>query len=254
MKERGSKILEMLTREKKLEVTALARALGVSSVTIRKDLDRLEQRGVLKREHGYAVLRSEDDLESRLAYHFERKRQIAQLAVGLIADGDTVMIESGSCCALLAEQIAEMRQDVTIVTNSAFIAGYVRLQPGVRVVLLGGVYQKGSQVMVGPMVAQGARGFCVERLFIGTDGYTPRTGFTNSDHMRAQAVRDMAAQAEHVAVLTESSKFTRHGVVPLQLGGAVDLLVTDEGVPDEVRQALEAGGVKILTAREGAGA
>lgn len=248
MKERSTKILELLTKEKRVEVTALAKALGVSSVTMRKDLDMLEERGVLKREHGCAVLKSEDDLLSRLAYHYKRKGSIARRALELIADGDTVMIESGSCCALLAEQIAENRREVTLVTNSAFIAGYVRTKPGARVVLLGGLYQKEAQVMVGPMVAQGAKNFCVDRLFIGTDGYTPRTGFTNSDHMRAQAVRDMAAQAEHVAVLTESEKFSRHGVVPLQLGPAADLLVTDEGIPEEAREQLEKQGVKILTA------
>lgn len=251
MKKRGEKILELLTKEKKMEVTVLARELGVSSVTMRKDLDALEEKGVLRREHGYALLLSPDDLNSRLAYHYRRKGLIAARAVELVQDGDTVMIESGSCCALLAEQIVLRRKEVTIVTNSAFIAGFVRQKPGARVVLLGGVYQNDSQVMVGPMVAQGAQGFCVDRLFVGTDGYTPRLGFTNSDHLRAQAVRDMAAQAEHVAVLTESEKFSRHGVVPLQLGGQVDLLITDDGVPDESAEALEKSGIQILAVPRG---
>lgn len=251
MKERAAKILEMVTREKKIEVARLAEALGVSSVTMRKDLDGLEEKGVLRREHGYALLRSEDDLNGRLAYHYERKRRIAQKAVEWVRDGETVMIESGSCCALLAEEIVKGRREVTIVTNSAFIAGYIRSKPGARVVLLGGVYQNESQVMVGPMVAQGAGGFCVERLFVGTDGYTGRSGFTNSDHLRAQAVRDMAAQAEHAAVLTESEKFTRHGAVPLQLGGAIDLLVTDDGIPQPVREELEGKGIEVVAVERG---
>lgn len=248
MKQRDTQILELLTQGKKLEVSALAQALGVSGVTMRKDLDRLEEKGVLKREHGYALLRSPDDLNSRLAYHYQRKVAIAQRAAQLVADGETVMIESGSCCALLAEQLAESRREVTIVTNSAFIAGFIRQKPGAQVVLLGGLYQRDAQVMVGPMVAQGAKGFWVGRLFIGTDGYTPGLGFTNSDHLRAQAVRDMAAQAGHVAVLTESEKFSRHGVVPLQLGSAIDLLVTDSGLPGEAAASLVQGGVEILTA------
>lgn len=247
VKQRDTQILELLTQGKKLEVSALAKALGVSGVTMRKDLDRLEEKGVLKREHGYALLRSPDDLNSRLAYHYERKVAIAQRAAQLVSDGETVMIESGSCCALLAERIAADKREVTIVTNSAFIAGFIRQQPGARVVLLGGLYQRDSQVMVGPMVAQGAQGFLVDRLFIGTDGYTPQLGFTNSDHLRAQAVRDMAAQAGHVAVLTESEKFSRHGVVPLQLGGAVDVLVTDSGLPAEAAAALAQSGVEIIT-------
>ncbi|MCI8396016.1 MAG: DeoR/GlpR transcriptional regulator, partial [Acutalibacter sp.] len=156
MKERETKILELLAKEKRLEVAALAQVLGVSSVTVRKDLDTLEEKGVLRREHGYALLKSEDDLSSRLAYHYACKGRIAKRAAALVADGETVMIESGSCCALLAEEICTSRRDVTIVTNSAFIAGFVRQKPHAHVVLLGGVYQNDAQVMVGPLVAQGA--------------------------------------------------------------------------------------------------
>lgn len=136
-----------------------------------------------------------------------QKRRIAARAAELVRDGETVMIESGSCCALLADALTGAGRDVTIITNSAFIAGYVRRKPGAKVILLGGVYQNDAQVMVGPLVRQCAENFCVDRLFIGTDGYASRSGFTNSDHLRAQAVRDMAAQAEEVVVLMESSKF-----------------------------------------------
>ncbi len=246
MKDRATKILELLTQQKKADVSALAQAMGVSSVTMRKDLDALEAKGLIRREHGCAVLHSPDDLNSRLAYHYQRKQLIAKRASGLVADGETIMIENGSCCALLAEELCSNRRDVTLITNSAFIAGYVRGKPGAHIVLLGGMYQNDAQVMVGPMVAQGAAGFFVSRLFVGADGFSPDHGFTNSDHLRAQAVRDMAAQAEHVAVLTESEKFSRRGVVPLGLGRQVDALVTDSGLPGEARSLLEAEGVDIL--------
>ena len=96
-KDRETQILDMLTAENKLEVSLLAERVGVSQVTMRKDLDELERRGIIVREHGYAVLRSADDIQSRIAYHYDEKRRIAERAAELVENGDTIMIESGSC-------------------------------------------------------------------------------------------------------------------------------------------------------------
>ena len=129
MKSRISKILEMLSNENKIEVTALSEALGVSQVTIRKDLDELERKGIIVREHGFAILHSIDDINGRIAYHYGEKKKIAEKAAELVNNGCTIIIENGSCCALLAETIAELKKDVTIITNSAFIADYIRKKP-----------------------------------------------------------------------------------------------------------------------------
>ncbi len=244
MGERERRILEILLTEKRAEVAQLAQLLGVSQVTVRKDLDALERRGVILREHGYARLRSQDDMNGRLAYHYEEKQKIARAAARLVSFGETVMIESGSCCALLAEALVE--KSVSIITNSAFIAARVRVLPGAKVILLGGAYQNDAQVTVGPLVAQCAKSFLVDRLFIGTDGYSPDAGFTNADHMRAQAVRDMAAQAAGVVVLTQSEKFARRGVVPLLIDRQIEKVITDAGIPPDARRALAAHGIDII--------
>lgn len=239
-------ILELLTAEHRLEVSALAGRVGVSQVTMRKDLDDLERRGLVIREHGCALLRSSDDVQSRIAYHYEAKRKIAERAAELVDNGDTIMIESGSCCALLADVLVQRRKDLTILTNSAFIASYIRGKGAVQTILLGGIYQPEAQVMVGPMVRLCAEGFFVSRFFIGVDGWSARTGFTNQDHMRAQAVRDMAGQAERVVVLTESEKFTRRGVVPLNLPQREgQIVVTSRTVSEEVLAALKEQGIEV---------
>lgn len=239
MSSRTNRILEILTERTRVEVSALADELGVSQVTARKDLSELERRGLILREHGFAMLRSTDNVEGRLAYHYEEKLRIARRAIELVHDGDTVMIESGSCCALLAQQLVTERHDVTIVTNSAFIADYIRHEPGASIVLLGGIYQPDAQVMVGPMIAQCVSGFFVNLLFAGTDGYSERTGFTNSDQMRAQAVRDMSTHAERVVILTESEKFERHGTIPLALGEKPLTVISDAQAPDLADPAIE---------------
>ena len=113
MPSRTNRILEILTERTRVEVSQLADELGVSQVTMRKDLTELERRHLIRREHGFAVLCSPDNVEGRLAYHYEEKRAIAKRAAALVRDGDTIMVESGSCCALLVAQLAAERREVT---------------------------------------------------------------------------------------------------------------------------------------------
>lgn len=245
MVSRQAKILEIITENGKTEVTRLAEVLGVSQVTIRKDLAALEEKGILRREHGCALLFSGEDISGRIAYHYDCKRRIARAAADMVSDGETVMIESGSCCALLAEELAAAKRDVTIVTNSAFIAGYIRRSGGAKLILLGGDFQNEAQVMVGPMLRQCAENFFVDKLFVGADGFIPSYGFTGSDMRRAEAVRDMARQASQAVVLTESQKFSQKGTVALLPVRQVSTVVTDDAIPAEIRTLLEESGVRI---------
>jgi DeoR/GlpR family transcriptional regulator of sugar metabolism len=245
--DRTNQILELLVEKKKLEVAELSTHLGVSQVTIRKDLDSMEAQGLITREHGSAVLASTNDIKGRLAYHYEEKRRIALRAAELVKDGDTIMIESGSCCALLAAALTELRSNITLITNSAFIADYIRRSSDFQIILLGGIYQQDAQVMVGPMVRQCVENFWVDYFFVGVDGWSTRAGFTNQDQMRAQAVRDMARQADRVIVLTESEKFSRHGTVPLNLKDQIKTVITDQKIDEKTVTELTALGIEILT-------
>ncbi|MDO4415454.1 MAG: DeoR/GlpR family DNA-binding transcription regulator [Erysipelotrichaceae bacterium] len=247
-KQREREILSLLVERRRIEVTELSALLGVSQVTIRKDLDQLEKMHMIRRVHGFAELSSEDDINSRLAWHYEEKAKIAEKAAGLISDGDTVFIENGSCCALTALTIAKTKKNVTIVTNSAFIADYIRPEADGQIVLLGGIYQKESQCLVGPMIRDCAANYHVKYCMIGTDGWNERIGFTNKDQMRAQAARDMSASADQVVILTESEKFNAAGTVPLNLSRLQVSVLTDSEITSDVREKLEAQQIRIITA------
>ena len=114
--------------------------------------------------------------------------------------------------------------------------------------MLGGIYQQDNQVLVGPLVRQAVSNFCVNVFFVGTDGFSEKNGFTNRDHLRAEAVRDMAGQAESVVIVTESEKFRRAGVVPLNLGDSVKMVITDSNIPDSARKSLESKSIEVVTA------
>ncbi|MBM6841965.1 DeoR/GlpR transcriptional regulator [[Clostridium] spiroforme] len=250
MNERQNKILTLLAKEKKMEVAALSQLLGVSQVTIRKDLDQLENRGLVVRNHGFARLNDSDDINQRLAMHYDIKHKIAGAACQLIENGETVMVESGSCCALLALEIAKTKKDVTIITNSAFIGEYIRKSGDCKIVLLGGQYQREAQVMVGPMTRKCAELFFVDKLFIGIDGFMAESGFTGNDFMRCEVVRDMAKQANTVIVVSDSSKFSQKGTVRLLTMSEVSYVFTDDEILPEHEQILIESGIQVVKVKK----
>jgi DeoR/GlpR family transcriptional regulator of sugar metabolism len=247
---RQRRILEIVTQEGRAEVALLADMIGVSRVTIRKDADLLTGKGLIRHEHGLVLPGSSDDINNRLSYHYGRKQRIARAAANMVQDGETVMIESGSCCAILADELAQHKRDFTIITNSAFIASYIRKIPQARIVLLGGDYQNEAQVLVGPIARQSVQGFSVDKFFIGADGFSEKIGFTGKNHLRAETVRDMAKQARQVIVLTESEKFAKSGVVPLLPSSRIGILITDSAIPPETERFLEGAGTRVIKAEE----
>ena len=245
MTQRHTKMLEILSRHQRSEVTYLSDLLGVSQVTIRKDLDILEERGLVCREHGYACLNGMNDIGKRLAFNYDIKRRIAKDAAALVEEGETVMIESGSCCALLAEELANEQKDITIITNSVFIANFIRHASHTKIILLGGCYQPESQVVVGPMTRKCGEIFFSDKFFVGTDGFMPGFGFTGKDHLRSQTVMDLAENARDIYILTDAEKFLHQGVLGLIRLESVSGVFTDERIPAGVEKLLLDNNIKL---------
>jgi len=247
MHTRHTKLLALVNQKKRIAVTEMSEKLNVSEVTVRKDLNYLEEMGLLRREHGFAVMTSSDDINHHLSFNYDSKRRIAQKAAETIANGETVIIESGSCCALLAEELAANRRDVTIITNSAFIAAFVRKAPFARVILLGGDYQNESQVTVGPMLKKCIQDFSVDKLFVGTDGFSNKSGFMGNNLMRVEAIRCLSESANKIMVLTESTKFSQKGVLLQFSAEEVHAVFTDDQIPVETKELLLQKNTEVYT-------
>ena len=245
MTERQSKIIKLVNQHQKIEVSRLAEILKVSQVTIRKDLDFLETEGLLSREHGYALIKNANDINTRLTINYETKLNIAIKAAGMVNNGETVMLESGSTCALMAEELAKLKKDVTIITNSAYIAIRVRDLPLRKIILLGGEYQKEYQGMVGPLIRKCAREFYVDKFFVGTDGFIPDAGFTCDDLMRVETMKYMADSANRMIILADSSKFKQKGVVIQSAFEDIDTVCTDSGISPEALAILKQNNVNV---------
>ncbi|KJM78952.1 DNA-binding transcriptional regulator YciT [Enterobacter hormaechei] len=243
MNSRQQIILQMVIDQGRVSVVDLAKATGVSEVTIRQDLNFLEKQSYLRRAHGYAVPLDSDDVETRMMNNFALKRELAEFAASLVNNGETVFIENGSSNALLARTLADQK-DVTIITVSSYIAHLLK-ETRCEVILLGGIYQKKSESMVGPLTRQYVQQVHFSKAFIGIDGWQPDTGFTGRDMMRSDVVDAVLAKECEAIVLTDSSKFG--AVHPYTMGPAsrFSRVITDERLRDEYRQQLEQDGLTV---------
>ena len=192
-------------------------------------------------------MKNMSDISNRMAFCYETKQRIAAKASEIISDGETIMVESGSSCALLVKYLSETKKDITVITNSSYIARFIRESEGgvAKVIVLGGEYQKEAEVMVGPLVKTCAEAFYVDKLFMGTDGYIPGIGFTSGDMLRVEAAKSMMGSARNSIILTDSSKFSEHGVVMQSRLKDIDMVFTDDQIPSEAKEVLEQNGVKV---------
>ena len=184
------------------------------------------------------------DGAGQLYERFEQlKRELAEFAASLVNNGETVFIENGSSNALLARTLADQK-DVTIITVSSYIAHLLK-ETRCEVILLGGIYQKKSESMVGPLTRQYVQQVHFSKAFIGIDGWQPDTGFTGRDMMRSDVVNAVLAKECEAIVLTDSSKFG--AVHPYTMGPAsrFSRVITDERLRDEYRQQLEQDGLTV---------
>ncbi|MDR0375171.1 MAG: DeoR/GlpR family DNA-binding transcription regulator [Treponema sp.] len=245
MNNRQSKILEAIAKQQRIEVTDLAKRMDVSPVTIRKDLDQLEQRGLIRREHGFAYIETGANDGTELVYNYEIKRRIAQAAAASVEENETVMIGCGSCCVILAEELAHTKKDVTIITNSVFIANYINKAPHGNIILLGGYYQRNSQVLVGPIAQENAQMFSPNKFFISASGFSEAFGFTGDDYLRAQTIQELAKQARQVVLLFDSDRFSSNGVVKMASVESVNVMYTDDRIPPEKEAYLLQNNVQV---------
>ncbi len=249
--ERRRRILEEVRRRGAVSVAALAGQLGVSGMTIRRDLESLAADGVLDKVHGGATLRrgasaEELDFELTSERNLQEKETIAAAAIDLIEPGMSVGISAGSTTWTFARRLAAV-EDLTIVTNSLRVAEeFRRIDPTRTVVITGGV-RTPSEALVGPVADQALRTLHCDVVFLGVHGVDGEAGLTTPNLAEAQTNRALIASGGSVVVLADHTKFGRVGLTTIAPLSAVDTLITDAGVEagtlEEIREHI--GDVRI---------
>lgn len=205
MNERHQHIIQLVNDKGSISVSELSRLTGVSEVTIRQDLTTLERNNYLKRVHGSAIALETEDVGARMNTRFPLKKRLAEYAASLVKDGEAVFIEGGSTNALLARCLAD-NPTITIITVSHYIAQLLR-DTRCEVIVLGGLYQKGSESVVGPLTRLCIQHVHFQKAFIGVDGWHKDTGFTGRNMMRSDVVCAVLDKGAEAIALTDSSKF-----------------------------------------------
>jgi DeoR/GlpR family transcriptional regulator of sugar metabolism len=247
--EREQRILELLRQATALSVPRLARELGVSEATVRRDLHGLHAKQLLRRVHGGATLhqptRVEPLFEDKESSHSDAKRRIADRALALIADHDILYLDGGSTCLMLARRL-EARRDLTVVTNSLMAAAAL-MASAHRLILAGGEFRALSRTLVGPLTASVIGSLHIDKAFMGTIGFTLADGMTTTDPGEAFTKEQVMRRAGQVILLADHSKL---GVPSFARSGAVedvDVLVTD-AIEPRLRRALKQRGVDVIVA------
>jgi len=245
MNRRHTEILRLVSGGGEVSVQDLSRELKVSLVTIRSDLRSLEENGLLVRTRGGAELSSEDDIARRMGINYAVKQKIAQRAARFVREGDTVFLEAGSCIALMARELKEFK-NLNVLTNNAFVARQFRGASGVRVILLGGEYQKDSETMVGPMIREYLSYYKFTKVFLGMDGFLVESGAMCRDIDRAEVMAEFARAGDEVYILSDSSKFGRKGVRVFAETALIHTIITDSGAADSLDRELSHKEVRVI--------
>jgi len=250
---RRMRILDILNERRSAKVEELSVDLGVSLVTVRRDLDYLYGKGFLVRRHGGAlpVIDCADELpEKKLDekddINIEEKTAIAERAAQLVNDGDTLFMNSGSTILLFIRALKGKR--VKIITNNA-AAIMTEHDPAIELMILGGEYREQSRSLVGEFALNTIRNIYSGRTFLGTNGISLERGLTTSVYQECSINQAMIANThEKVVVLADYSKMGKISNFVSSPLSSIDIVITDDKCPAQFREGLEALGIEVLLA------
>lgn len=245
--ERHSIILELLREFGKVDVADLSSKLKVSAVTIRKDLDLLEEKKLLYRTHGGAIL-ADPYIATRKVSEKEKlrpevKRRIGLKAVELLSPQDALIIASGTTVQAFARCIENMK--LTVITSAMNVAMELLDKPNIEIIQLGGIIRHSSASAVSEYAIRMLDNFSCSKLFLGVDGIDPEYGLSTTHIQEACLNQAMIAAATKTIVLADSSKFGRRGFSKICNMSDIDWVITDSGISPKMLEAIEEQGVKV---------
>ncbi len=244
-RQRQALILDRIREHGAVRVADLVHELGVSDMTVRRDLGVLHARGLLEKVHGGATAVAgsalfEPGFAAKSSLQQAEKEAIAEAAMSLVGPGTAIGVSAGTTTYAIARRLADV-PGITVVTNSIRVADVLSDEGRAdqTVVLTGGV-RTPSDALVGPFAVQVLEKVHLDVLFIGVHGMDPRAGFTSPNLLEAEANRAMVEAARQVVVVADHTKWRTVGLSSFARLSQADVLITDSGLSVDGREALGA--------------
>lgn len=246
---RKQEIMKILHQNQTVQVIDLARSLDVSKVTIRTDLDELENRGLLVRTYGGAVLPEQQDQRRFIANTIKefapQKTAIAKKAASLVQQGQNIIIDNGSTTVHMSQFLQDL--PLTVTTCSLLVMQELMHHEKIDLIIAGGILRRPSMGLMGNIAKDFFRQIHADWFFLGASGYTVAQGVFCSNLIEADTKKAMIQSADKICLLVDSSKMEHSSLARVCDWGSVDILITDKMAPDVQAKIEEAGVTVILT-------
>jgi DeoR family transcriptional regulator of aga operon len=247
---RRKEILQMLSDNGEVSVDNLSEKFGVSQVTIRNDLDQLEQKNMLLRARGGAIkletnVVGDQRLVDKNRINLTEKARIGKRASQMINESNTIIIDSGSTTGEMVSHLADFH-DLTVITSALNIANQLLAKPSINVIMPGGYLRKNSLSLVGPQAEKCIKNFNVDKAFLGVDGFDTKKGIYTPNVEEARLNEIMIEISNEVILLADSSKFSKRSFAFICSLTEIDKVITDTGIRPDDKKRLQDGGVEVI--------
>lgn len=246
--ERHQFILDQLQKDQFIQVVDLCEALSVSPVTIRKDLQLLEDKGLLFRTHGGATQNNpytvDIHINEKEKLRSAEKQRIGAAAASLLKENDSIVVNSGTTVLYFAKNIPALPK-LTVLTSALNVALELARDSNIELIQLGGSLRQSSSSVTGSYAEQMLGDFFCNKLFMGVDGIDLDFGLTTTNATEASLNKKMVKSAQRTIVLVDSTKFGRKGFGKICNIEEIDHVITDSGVSQQIVKRLESAGVEV---------
>jgi len=249
--ERKRKISQLIQENGKATVAELSRLFGVSESTIRRDLEELDQQGIIQRAHGGAVViehaAPEPPVIQRMVENAEEKRRIGRAAADLVRDGETVFIGSGTTTLEVAHNLVD-RENLTVITNALNIANVFAGKSNVTVIVVGGLLRHSELSMLGHIAEQTLQELHAAKAIMGMRAISIEHGLTSDYLLETMTDRAIIRAAPEVILVADHSKFGKVSTARVAPVTAVHKVVTDSSTHRDIVAGLKELGIEVIVA------